>query len=415
MAAPKKDSKGSADFEPRAPSDTLYQAILTELRQVTERLVIAGIHEQELAEQAESLTADFTTLLNNLAEGIVITNPSGQIVLANPFGRQLLGLPDRPVLSVPVDWLTIEMRNLGGHPLRLDERPLSRALRGEVFAEYEVQVILPDGNCRNVIFTGNPLRSASGEIIRAILIFRDVTELRQLERQREEYLSLITHDLRTPLTTILGRAELLTRQAARTPLIGIAESAMAILRNAQRMEAMLRDLVETTRLEAGRAVLNNEPLDLFEVARSVVGELIPPTEQPRILVEETGPVPPVLADRKRIERVVMNLVTNALKFSAPDLPIEICVSDGDHDVTVSVTDYGIGIAPEEQEHLFDRYFQARAGNKREGLGLGLYLSHLIVEAHGGQIWATSTLGVGSTFSFSLPIQPAEKAVVLRSE
>ncbi|MHB1416804.1 MAG: sensor histidine kinase, partial [Chloroflexota bacterium] len=126
-------------------------------------------------------------------------------------------------------------------------------------------------------------------------------------------------------------------------------------------------------------------------------------DQARLRVEAPQPVPPVLADPERVERVVVNLVTNALKYSTPGKPVVVRVQPSDGEAMVSVIDEGPGISSEELPHLFQRYRRAAAGNKAGGLGLGLYIARLIVEAHGGRIWVESEVGKGSTFSFTLPL------------
>ncbi len=235
-------------------------------------------------------------------------------------------------------------------------------------------------------------------------IDRDITERKQVERLREEYLSLISHDLRAPLAVIMGQADWLRRLLEKRGLERETGSAESILKGARRMNSMIQDLVESARLEAGRMEMRKELVNLPELASEVIQRVGTLQERARLQLEPLEWVPPVPADPERIERVLMNLITNALKYSPADRPVMIRVRHRDGEALVSVTDQGLGILPEDMPFLFERFFRAKTGKKAEGLGLGLYISRLIVEAHGGRIWAESQVGKGSTFFFTLPME-----------
>jgi signal transduction histidine kinase len=387
-----------------APSDAERERLLAELRELNERLVLTSVREQELAERAEARTAEWNALLNSLTEGAIAVDTTGRLVLANPVAREMLELPRLRELTRAQDWERLDFRYADGRPMAHEDGPLARAIRGERFVGDEVLLVRRDGSVCRFAFNGSAVRDEAGTVTLAVLTFRDVTELRQLERTKEEYVAIISHDLRAPLTVILGRAQLLCRLPARPGLEPVIENASAILATARRMNAMIQDLLETSRLEAGRAVMHIQPLDLIALIHTTVQALVSPQDQSRIHIVSIGILPTVVGDRERIERVIMNLVSNALKFSPPDSPVEIRVSSRDREVVVSVTDHGVGVPPEDVPHLFEKYFRTAAGKERGGLGLGLYLSRLIVEAHGERIWATSEVGKGSTFSFSLPVK-----------
>jgi len=192
----------------RSASD--FDSVIDDLRVANERLIIASLREQELAEQSQFQSARLNALLNSINEGVVVANPLGEIVLANPLARTTLGFSDRRPLTLQQDWARIEMRSLDQTMLAMSENPLVRALRGERFSEYEILALVPIVGERRLSFTSGVVKDEIGDVVQAILLFRDVTELRKLEQQREESLSLISHDLRTPLTVIMGRAEMLS-------------------------------------------------------------------------------------------------------------------------------------------------------------------------------------------------------------
>ncbi|HZW33729.1 MAG TPA: HAMP domain-containing sensor histidine kinase, partial [Isosphaeraceae bacterium] len=299
-------------------------------------------------------------------------------------------------------WEPLDLRDPAGHPLAPDRRPLERALQGERFTEDEVILVRPGLPSRRLSCSGTAVRDAAGRIDLAIVTLRDVTALRQLERVKEEYVSLISHDLSNPLTIILGRAEILRRAAGRLGLEELAEHARAIVTSARHMNNLVRDLLEMSRLEAGKAEPRRVSFDLVTVARQVIAATVPPEEQGRIRIETIGPVPPVVADRGQIGRVIANLLANALRYSPAGTPVHVEVSARPTEVVLSIVDHGPGIAPDELPHLFEKYYRARLGRHEGGTGLGLYLSRLLIEASGGRIWISSTIGTGTMVSFALP-------------
>ncbi len=228
-------------------------------------------------------------------------------------------------------------------------------------------------------------------------------DLEQANGQQDDILRMVSHDLRGPLTVVHGQAELLLRWLARAGLAGReAHSANTILAAARRMNTMIQDLVDAARLEHGRLTLDLAPLELGPFALKLKEQMASAAERIRV---DAGPgLPPVHADAGRLERVLTNLLSNALKYSPPDSEVTLGFALRQGEVVVSVADHGQGIAPEELPHLFQRYFRTLAARSHhEGLGLGLYISRMLVEAHGGRIWVESQVGMGSTFSFTLPI------------
>ncbi len=170
------------------------------------------------------------------------------------------------------------------------------------------------------------------------------------------------------------------------------------------MARMIQDLLDTSHLESGRVELDLERVDLLELLSRTIEHLATPADRERIRLDGSA-CPPVMADPERLERVAMNLLSNALKYSGPEMPVSVRLSCGDAEAIISVTDQGIGIAEEDLPHLFEKYYRAQDQASTEGLGLGLYISRLIIEAHGGRLWAVSKLGKGSTFCISLPTLP----------
>ncbi len=245
--------------------------------------------------------------------------------------------------------------------------------------------------------------SSNGQVEYAVVIARDATARKQAEDEREAFVHAISHDLRQPLTVIAGMSEWLCQRLERAGLARETTTAERILKSAQRMGSMIGDLVETARLEAGRLEMHRERLDLHAFLSDLVQRVGTAEDAARLRVQVDERVPAVLVDPAYVERAVVNLLTNALKYSPPGTPVVVQLARRNGEAVLSVRDQGPGIPPEEQSCLFERYYRAKTGRKGEGLGLGLYIARLIIEAHGGRIWVESEVGRGSTFSFTLPL------------
>ena len=230
----------------------------------------------------------------------------------------------------------------------------------------------------------------------------DVTERKLHEQFREQYVGLISHDLRTPISTINMSAAVLKVIVDRSGVAEAARPLETISRSSKRLAGMIEDLLETTRLESGRLQLHLASFDLAQLLATVTGEMAAAAS--RAVRCEAAPGTKVRADAGRIERVIENLVGNALRYSAPGTPVTVRLEAKAAEVIVTVADTGPGISAEDSAKLFQRFSRA-AGTAAEGIGLGLYNSRLIVEHHGGRIWVDSAPGSGSTFGFALPLQP----------
>jgi PAS domain S-box-containing protein len=383
------------------------------LRALNERLVLSSIRQQEHAEAEQQQRTQLNALLEKLIEGVVIVNPSGRVLMINDAARNMLGCVDEcPTVEA---LYSLETQDLQGRRLSGEQHPIGRALLGEQFADYEVLRVRPNGERRRVVSTGTQVNDSMGNVALAIVVFRDITEQRRLEQQREEYLSLISHDLRNPLGAILIFLDTLasmerTEERPPIPLALRANLIERCMRNCKRMTAMLEELTEATSLESHGVSLQRRACDLRELVASAVDSL-DEARTGRITLETADARAAsyaVFADASRLERVITNLLTNALKYSAEDTPVTVRFAQKGNEVTLDVIDRGIGIPAENVKRLFDRYYRTTAGKARAGgLGLGLYIARLVIEAHGGRIDVSSEVGRGSTFTLILPSQAAQ--------
>lgn len=375
-----------------------------------------AIQNARLYEEVDRRAAELDAVINSIADGVIVYDPAGNIVQINRAASDLLGYSATDLLEpISERVLVLNLADPQGRPLREEEIPLVRALRGETVLRQEMMIQRPDRSVHRVTVSAAPVLDAQGRMIGVVSTLHDITNLVEQERRREEFLRIVAHDIRQPLTIIHGQAQLL-RHALTSGKTGRLESGVdAILTSSRRMNAMIRDLVDSTRLEMGRLELHKQPVDVVGFIAELLERMGGVMEAHRVRLEAAGgpgseeATPLAHADPDRLERILANLISNALKYSRPGSEVVVTVGRVNGDVLVSVADQGPGIAPEDLEHIFERFYQANGRRKddqqkRESLGLGLYITRMLVEAHGGRIWATSEPGVGSTFCFTLPTE-----------
>ncbi|WP_437814925.1 ATP-binding protein [Sorangium sp. So ce1078] len=370
-----------------------------DLKEANERLIVAGIREQELADEASQRAAELRALLTAMAEGVTVFGATGEVVLVNPVGRAMLGLSsDSPTLD---DYRRCDFRRLDGAPLDFERDVLSRMLRDEPFAEEEVLLHAPDGTVRHIVLSGAAVRDARGQVALAMNLYRDVTQVRELEQVREQCMTLITHDLRSPLTAAMFAAEVIEMDGAEGDPQQLAGRINASL---SRMDEMIRNLLDAQRLHAGhRLSLRLGECDLAATAREVAGDLAGFHDQ-RVVLQGEPCVRGVWSEGE-LRRAIWNLASNALKYGAPGAPVVVTVERTSERAVVAVHNEGPAISPDDQARLFAPFFRARtsaAGGPR-GWGLGLTFVRGCAEAHGGRVRLESDAERGTTFTLELPL------------
>lgn len=232
------------------------------------------------------------------------------------------------------------------------------------------------------------------------------SERKRAEAEREAFIQTISHDLRSPLTAIQGHAQLLKRALGKSGIDGRAIRSMeAIATSAQRMNAMIQDLVDVSRVESGQLKLNRSSLNLHPFILDLIDRLPGLDTTGRIEVQSMEDLPAVIADPDKLDRILTNLLINALKYSPQGSQISVSLTPQGREVLVAILDHGVGISAAELPYVFERYYRASGSQSdTEGLGIGLYATKMLVEAHSGRIWAESEQGKGSTFYFALPAQ-----------
>jgi PAS domain S-box-containing protein len=291
-----------------------------------------------------------------------------------------------------------------GAAIPLGELFIERALRGETILGRERLIRRPDGTETPVLVNASPIPNAEGEILGAVVIYHDIGPLKDLERQRDEWTSLVAHDLRQPLSAIIVSVGALARHTEST---SARDRAIRALASARRLDRMIDDLLEVSRLEARRLELTPRPTDLVALVRASIESLESEGDQQNMSVTARGDIPRVHCDANRTQQVVENLVSNARKYGAPGTDIEVTVERIDGEVRVGVCNWGPGIPAEDLPLIFERFERGRAQSGQiRGQGLGLYIARALVQAHGGRIWVESIPGKTTTFWFTLPLDRA---------
>jgi two-component system, sensor histidine kinase and response regulator len=365
--------------------------------------------------------AKLAAIVESSDDAIMAASLDGVITSWNSGAEQVFGYSAAEILGKPITILA---------PADHAEEPtqlLSKAADGQGVVHHETVRKRKDGKLIDVSLTISPLRDVAGNIVGASAIARDITErkraeaererllvvereqnerLRELDRLKDEFVALVSHELRTPLTSIRGYLELvldgeggeLTEEQRQ--FLGVVE------RNADRLLALVGDLLFLAQIEAGKLSLEFGAVDLGAVASESVDAARPLADEKEITLSlAVGPVPLLAGDAARIGQLVDNLVSNALKFTPEGGRVDVRAQARNSSAVIEVRDSGIGIPAEEQERLFERFFRSSNATERQiqGTGLGLAISKAIVEAHGGEIAVSSELGVGTTFRVSLPV------------
>ena len=387
----------------RRSADELATKALSELRTANRMILKAGLGAQQDADEAAQDLAQLEALLGGLGEGVMVLEPTGRALLMNSAAKLITNHSGK---GDGAQSLKIQWQGLDGSPLDSSAWPPLRALRGERFIDVELCGVVPgDPAIRRAMFTGSSVLDADGKVALAIITCRDVTELRRLETLRDEYFALVSHDLRNPITMVLLAGQRLAREAFNDGDGERSETIEVLMTSAQRMQAMLEELLEADFVDSHRTALHREPISPVGLVTSLVNRFAFANADRQIELTCPKEVEPVVADADRIERVVMNLLSNAVKYSDRDTPLAVAIQTDGERVTVSVRDAGCGIAAKDLPHIFERAYRAGNAARRTpgSFGLGLFIAHGIVEEHGGRIWAESEVGVGTTVSFSLPI------------
>ncbi len=358
-----------------------------------------ALRSQSLVKEQERLAAIF----RYSTEGILTVDHALRIIDFNPAMERLTGWRESEVLG-QFYFKVLRPKDRQGNDLGLQDSLILQAFAGQEVVNREMLISARDGQIFAVSMTASCVRSHYGEPINGILNVHDLTRERQQEEDRSTFISVISHELQTPIAIIKGYASTLARADAHYDTQTLRSRLVAIEEEADRLNKLVGNLLYASRIQANGLQMDIAPLDLDPLIRGVVRRLRARSPDVHVTVALSEHLPTVMADRERIEEVLQNLLDNAVKYSPGQAEITVACNATGEEVIVSISDMGMGISLREQEHIFDRFQRAVKPMMQAtpGAGLGLYICRAIVEAHGGRIRVESTLRQGSTFSFSLP-------------
>ncbi|NOX62635.1 MAG: GAF domain-containing protein [Chloroflexi bacterium] len=365
----------------------------------------AAVENARLYQTVADKSRELEAILAGIGDGVVVVDIDLNLVLMNPAAASIFSLDAPPPGGLPLhmfvhndDFLALlEAMRQSPHEAQARELTLTRSRSGRE-AVYQALA--------TPLFAGESLQGIAA-------VLRDITGQKELERMKSNFLSVVSHELKTPLHSIKGFVDIILM--GRTgPVTEIQRDFLeTVKQQTDHLQRMIDDLLEFSRLESGRVTLRLQPVDVPVVAEAVVDKLSPLAETAEVALINRVPdeMSTILADPWRLEQVVTNLVDNAIKFTPAGGSVTISAVERDDEVEISVSDTGIGIAPDEMERVFDRFYQVDGGANRlyKGTGLGLTICRHIVEHHHGRIWVESESGQGATFIFTISkhLQPTD--------
>jgi PAS domain S-box-containing protein len=381
---------------------------------LTRRKAVESLHETTELQRAILQSANFS---------IIATDANGIIKVMNATAEQWLQYDARELIgrSTPVifhrsEEISVRAAQLSGQSgSKVDpgiEALIAKARRGAI-DENDWTYIRRDGSSFAVQLSVTALRNASGTVTGFLLIGKDITERREVDRMKNEFISVVSHELRTPLTSVRGSLGLL----AAGMLGNLSDKAKRMLQiginNTDRLVRLINDILDIERLESGKVALERQQVSAEHLLMQSVDSMRGIAEKANIHLRRQPFDALLHADPDRVVQTLMNLVSNAIKFSEPEQSIEIGGFSNGKMATLYVRDYGRGIPAEKQSLIFERFQQVDASDSREkgGTGLGLAICRTIVQQHGGRIWVESTPGEGSAFYFTLPLYEEVPTVV----
>ena len=349
--------------------------------------------------------ADLETLVDTSPVGVVVFDArTGSPVSLNMEGRRIVdGLrnPDQSAEQL-LDVLTF--RRADGREISLKEFPLAQALStGETVRAEEIVIGVPDGRSVTVLLNATPIRSEEGEVESVVVTLQDMTAVEELERLRAEFLAMVSHELRAPLTSIKGSAATVLGSPADMDPAVVRQFFRIIDEQADHMHDLVSDLLDVARIATGTLSVAPEPAEVAVLVDRARSTFISGGGRNNLSIDIESDLPLVMADRLRIVQVIGNLLSNAARHSSESSVIRVTAVREDFHVAVSVADEGRGIPSERLPHLFRKFTRFEAEGEGGDTGLGLAICKGIVEAHGGRIWAESEgLGMGARFTFTIP-------------
>lgn len=363
---------------------------------------------QELEAHQQRLEA----VIENSTVGVLILDQDRYVVSINQTLADLVGMTPENALHRRCNEV-LDLHNVSGFDFCQSSEAVDLPSADSIHCEGEIR--RPGAKTRTVTVTYTPLRDYQDNLLNVVVNVTDITRFKEEEEQKTTFVSAISHDLKTPVTVIKGNVELLQRPDAAWRPEESQEMLKVIADESDRLESMINDLLDVSKVAAGALRLEKFPVALARLLESVVQGADLQTDRHRFILDfPPDPLPTVHADEDKLRQVFANLIGNAIKYAPAggDIRVGAWLEEADNArpwarVVVYVADQGIGIPESELDKIYQSFYRVDRGSKRStsGTGLGLFLAKAIVDAHDGELWARSALGAGTTFFVALPIGP----------
>lgn len=379
----------------------VYLALAFTIGWLKQRIDDLIIQETEARQSAEEGKVRMETILEQLPVGVLMINSKDKKIEKNRQIEKLFGNYVRSRL-VEDEKYKSPYSFKDGKPLPAKDWPLARAFNnGEVISGEEIEYKREDQHLFLRI-NATPIRNKKQEIFAAVSTVDDITAEKELEQRKDDFISMASHELKTPITSMKIYIEVLLNLCKKHQDQKAEKTLLSIKNQTEKLQNLVSDLLDVTKIQTGKLSFNKEDFDLSELLSEIV-EVMQGTTQQKIVFINHKKIK-VYADKFRIYQVVTNLLTNAIKYSPQGKNIWVNLNEEKKRILVSVKDEGIGINKSQQKKIFERLYQVNESKEKTfpGLGMGLYISKEIVKRHRGNIWVEGEEGKGSTFYFSLP-------------
>ncbi len=379
----------ATSIEPTHRLDPAGPAELARIARAVNRLM-DRVGEETAEDFAERIR--LASILDSMQEGVVVVDDQGIIESANPASIEML-------LTAGDVEPGMQLSTLTNHPDVINV--INRSIEGDRTVSAEIELF---DNSRILRAVSTPFPRPETGAVRALIILTDLTDVRRLDTTRREFVSNASHELRTPVAGIRASAETLQRGAAEDPE-GREQFLKMIRQDVDRMDKLITEMLELSRLESGESPLELELVSPSKLVDDSISQFMAVATETDLKLESTVPhdLPEVSVDPEKIGHVFTNLISNAVKWTPPGGVITLNSWVDERSIWFTVSDTGQGIEPEHLPHIFERFFKTDPARTQPGTGLGLAIVRHLVDAHGGAISASSTIGEGSEFAFAIPL------------
>jgi len=343
------------------------------------------------------------SIIQQLPVGVLITDEKGKLVMSNKQVEMILGKKIREGMLAGKNAIASGKRYT--KPMAPAQWPLAQTFAtGKPITGKEYVIQREDGRRKYVQISASLIHSREGKVIAAASIINDVTQQKELEERKDDFVNMASHELKTPITSMKLYLDAVSTQLKPHNDPKLHKMMKAIKDQTEKLQALVSDLLDVSRLQTGKLTFTKEEFNLDKLMQETINGLKSSTKKQKIVYTRNAPLT-VIGDRFRIYQVLSNLITNAVKYSPEGTEILVKMKKEGKRAVVSVQDHGIGIPKEQQKKIFERLYQVTDSKEKSfpGLGMGLYIAKAIVKKHKGDIWVESTEGKGSTFYFSLPL------------